>query len=258
MSSITAVVVAASPPYVQLDAVLDTPGTVASYSITRATQGVTTTIFIGGAGEGVASVADFEAPFGVSIIYSLIIQRTGGAQEIVQSAPVTITGVTGCWISNPSTHQALMIEVQAWPSRVRAGRSTALAVLGRQDPVGIVDVHTAPAGQITFLTRTQSDLTTLQQILTGSGVALLRSHDPTSTVWTEYGLVGDVGESRLVGYTDTDWRFLTPVEWQKVAPVPAAAQASAATLQQLSTLGATLQDLANLRPTLLGLAQLRP
>lgn len=256
MSSVTATVVAAAPlAWLQVDVVVDNPGTVTAWSVTRVAAPLAEVVIrLGTTHSGAASYEDREAPLAVAITYRLNLTRAGGALEQYVSNVVSLAGTVGCFLSDPYTGQVMAIEVQAWPQRRYVSRSVSLEVIARADPVGLSDVHTWADGTWTLLTRDDAATEKMLAILTASGIAQLRTQ-PTTSIRSVYALTGDIGETRLTG-SGTDARRLTDVELQEIAPIPAAARNLASTLLGLSTLADTLGGLALVRPTLLQLSQI--
>lgn len=257
MTTIAATVVLDAPlPWLQVDVVLDNPGTVTAWTVTRVGPPLLEVVIrIGTTHTGAASYEDREAALGVAITYRLNLTRTGGAQEQYVSNVVQIGGTVGCFLSDPYTNQVMAIEVQAWPQRRYASRSVSLEVIARPDPVGLSDVHTWADGTWSLLTRSDAATQQMLDILMASGIAQLRTQ-PTSSIRSVYGLVGDIAETRVTG-SGADARRLTDVDLQEIAPIPAAARNLASTLLGLSTLAATLQGLSLVRPTLVQLSQIR-
>jgi hypothetical protein len=260
MSTITATVTPADPiPTVQVDAVVDTPGTVVSWSVSRNTPDGSTIIWYGSAAQPAMSLVDNGAPLGVSVTYTLTIIRTGspGSSEQITSDAVTITGTAGCWLTSLATGQTIAVELATWPARNRDARQSRLEVLARPDPVGLVDTHSTPAGVWTFITRTDDATDTLTRLLLG-GIAALRTQ-PGSSIHPCTALVGNIAEKRYTG-AGGDQRRLVDVAIQEIAAVPGTAYPIAATLYGLSIYQAPLYDtlakLATLRPTLVGLSQI--
>jgi hypothetical protein len=257
MTSIVATLIAAAPlPYIQIDVVIDNPGDVTQWTITRlAPPTADVMIRLAYSSGGAESLEDHEAPLAVAIAYRLDVTRASGATETVQSNQVAIEGTTGCFLSDPYGGDVMAIEVQAWPERLYAARASVLEVIGRADPVGLSDVHSWAQGTWTLLTRTDAATDQMINLLGSSSIVLLRTQ-PTSSIKTVYAMVLDIAEARYSG-SGADQRRLTDVDLQEIAPIPAMARALDSTLLGLSTLAETLQGLSQVRPTLLQLSQIR-
>lgn len=242
-----ATVIPADPlPYIQVDAFIGAPETVAAWRLWRITDSGNQLIQIGDSITASGSWEDHEAPLNTDIVYRLEVDYTDGSHYTTDSAPVSITGTRGCFLTDIMTGRTVATEVQAWPSRVFEARQSVLGIINRPDPVVLSDQHLEPSGTWTLLTRSDADTAALLSVLRGSRMVLLRTQ-PTSSVASVYAAVGTISENR---YTGAGWdaRRLTTVQVQEMSPVPATAR----------TLGTTLQDLADARPTLAELAELRP
>lgn len=231
-TTFTAALRGQTPPYVYLAVLQDEQGEpYTSLSIERlGGRGAGVEIFATEAPDWLEAYDDREAPFGVELTYRLTGTRAGGGTETLTTGPVTVVA-PGCWLSDQASGLVARVEVASWPDRTRASRQSVLTVLGRPDPVVISDVHTWPAGTITFLTRDQTSLDMLIRILTGSGMVLLRTQ-ASSSLMTVYAAVGDIAETRISG-DGSDWRRLIEVGWQEITPLPAAVRPAGATLQRL-------------------------
>lgn len=255
MNTITAQTVDADPiPVVQIDVTMDAPAPVIGWNITRVVPGESVVIWIGAAGQSAMSVFDHTAPIGQPVTYTLTVV-TDTSTDYVTSAPVTLAGTIGCFLTNPITGKTLPVELATWPARSWESRSTVLEVLARPDPIGLTDAHTTPAGTWTLITRTDAARVELVEMLVTGAIATLRTQ-PGSSITPCTVLVGTVVENRYSG-AGGDQRRLIGVGIQEIAPLPATALPIAATLGGLAVFdGDTLALLAQQRTTLLGLSQI--
>lgn len=258
MTTLTATVLAADPvPHVRLDLTIDNADQVLRWSITRDAPGESVSVYLGGPNTSALSIVDDTAPLGVPVVYHLsVVYPT--STVYVDAGPVSITGTTGCYLTNPASGVTLRVEISTWPSRKRDARQAVLAVLDRPDPIGLTDRHSTPAGVWTLISRSDAYSADLTALLTDQAVVILRTQ-PDSSIVSCTALVGDIDERR---YSDSgaDQRRLFDVAVQEIAPLPATAFPLNATLGGLAVYGtppiATLTDLANLRPTLVQLSQI--
>lgn len=256
-TTITAAVTQAEPvPVITLDVTIDNAAQVVAWTIYRSSASdARLPIWLGKTSSGAYTLTDHTAPLGVPITYSMTVVYATSTTEVA-AAPVTITGTTGCYLTDPATATTLPAEISTWPDRQRAARQAALEVGGRPDPVVLSDVHSTPTGTWTLISRTDAYTAALTALLTGSAVAILRTQ-PGSSIADVTAAVGQITEHR---YTDdgADQRRLVDVEIQEIAPLPATALPLDATLGGLAVYQgvSTLADLALLRPTLAQLSQI--
>lgn len=254
-ATIEAVVVAGSPPFVQLNLWFDTPETITLYEVIRSATGYPDLmIWMGITTAGAEVVLDREAPLNVSLTYTLRVYRGSITPTTFPSNTVTLSA-TGCWVSDPYALGALKVTLVAWPEREYAARRSIMSVLGRSDPVVISDAHLYATGTWRFATTSDAETANLLTILTGSGTCLLRTQ-PGSSIATVYASVGDVSVIRQTGQGG-DQRRWVDVPIQEINPIPAAARLLDTSLYDLSLLADTLLELSELRPTLEQLAQIR-
>ncbi len=248
-ATIWATVLPGTPPTVQVDTLVGDPETVTSWTVTRDVPGDSAPIWIGTTHSGAMSFVDVTPPLGVPITYRLNLQYANGSTVSVSAAPVTVTGTTGCFVTDPLSGRSVAVEIARWPVRRRDPRRAVLTVLGRSDPVVVSDVHSTPSGTVTFLTRTDQATAALMSTLTASGYVVIRTQPGSSMPPLVTVSVGEIAENRYTG-TSGDQRRLNEVAVQEIADLPATAQPLGADLEGLSTLGDTLLDLSLVRPTL--------
>jgi hypothetical protein len=248
-ATIWATVIAGTPPTVQVDTLVGNPETVTGWTVTRDVPGDSAPIWIGTTHSGAMSFVDVTPPLAVPITYRLNLRYADGHSITVAAAPVTVTGTTSCFVTDPLSGGTVAVEIARWPVRRRDPRRAVLTVLGRADPVVVSDVHSTPSGTVTFLTRTDQATAALMSVLTASGFVVIRTQPGTSMPPMVTVSVGEIAETRYTG-TSGDQRRLNEVAVQEIADLPATAQPLGADLEGLSTLGATLLDLSLLRPTL--------
>lgn len=243
------------PPPVQVEAWIAAPAGVTGWTVTRLDPVFgQTVVAAGGATSGAESFLDYDAPLGVTVSYRLQVTTAVGTSS-ADSNTVVISGLAGCWLSDPVSSSAMQLQLQAWDERTRAARRSVLAVISRPDPVVLLDYPLMPSGEWTIHTRTDAETEQLLSILTTSGVVLLRTQ-PATSIKTVYAAVGDITETRMTNNA-LDQRRLVTVAVQEVTAMPATASLVDANLAGLATLGETLLELSEVRPTLLQLSQIR-
>lgn len=256
-NTITATVLQASDeplPHVQLDVTFADLSTVASWKITRYGGGTTVDIFIGGDSSHAAeSFDDYLAPLDVPLTYVLAI--TGTDHSLTQvTATAILSGVLGCWITQPASGSSQRVTVVTWPARAWSARQTLLEIAGRADPVVMTDVHTWPSGTWTFYTSSDDELRGLVELLTGQRIVMLRT-PPFDSIPDAYVAVGNITENRRSN-SGLDQSRMTDVDIQEIAPLPATLLPQPGTLGGLSYLVPTdLYDLSQFRATLVQLSQ---
>lgn len=256
-TTITATVAAAQPiPTITVNVTIDNPAGVVGWTIYRnSAVDARLPIWTGTTSSGAYTLTDGTAPLGIPVTYELTVVYAA-SQTTVTSAPVTITGTTGCYLTSPATGQTVRVTLVSWPERERAARRARLDVLARADPVVLSDVHSTPAGTWRFHTTTDADTATLIGLLTAQAIAILRTQ-PGSSIANVTAAIGQITEVR---FSDTggDPRRWVDVEIQEIAPLPATALPYDATLGGLAVYQGitTLAQLAQLRPTLLALSQI--
>ena len=253
-ATIWATVVAGSPiPAVQVDTYLSGGQSVIAWEISRDVAGASTTIYVGSAWQQAVSFVDALAPLGVPVVYRLRITYADYTSVYVSSNTVTITGTSGCYLTDPNTGVTVGVTLVTWPEREREARRAVLSVLNRADPVTLSDLHRTPAGDWTFYTATDADTLALLTLLTASTFATLRTQ-PGSSIASVTVSVGTINERRYSG-RGGDPRRLVDVEVQEIEPLPATALPLNATLGGLAVVdGDTLGELSLLRDTLLQLS----
>jgi hypothetical protein len=254
-ATIAAHIQAGTPiPVVAVDTTISSPETVRSWTVVRTGGGADVALYVASSSSGAYSFVDPSAPLGVPVTYTLTVTRLDYTAETVTSAAVTITGTTGCYLTNPAG-DTLAVQLVSWPERQREPRQARLDVLNRADPVGILDVHSTPAGAWTFVTYSDAATDALTALLVRGAVAILRTQ-PASSIKSVTALVGTVTERRLSD-SGTDQRRFLDVAVQEIAPLPATGLPLSATLGGLAVYdGDTLGELSQLRPTLLQLSQI--
>ena len=256
-ATIWATVIPGDPvPVVQVDVWIGDPETVIGWQVDRIAGGQTATIWVGDESSGAMSLVDHTAPVGVPVTYRLTVTYTDYSATIITSAPVTIYGTAGCYLTDPATGVTLRVELATWPIRRFNERRAVLTVLGRRDPVVLADVHSTAEGVWTFITRTDEATAALVAMLANlMGVVVYRAQPGTSIVSCT-AAVGVIEERRYSGSAG-DQRRLVAAEIQEIAPLPATALPLNATLGGLATFdGDTLAELHQLRPTLLQLSMI--
>ena len=257
MTAIVAAVTAASPvPTVTLTVTIDTPANVVAWTIYRISAvDARLPVWLGSTSSGAYTLVDHTAPLGVPVTYELAVVYAASSTTVT-SAPVTITGTTGCYLTDTASGVTLRVTLVTWPAREREPRQAALEVLGRADPVVLSDVHSTPAGQWRFHTTTDADTDALTDLLTAQAIAILRTQ-PGTSIPNVTASVGKVNEVR-VGDRGDDQRRWIDVDIQEIAPLPATALPLDATLGGLAVYDGitTLAQLALVRPTLLQLSQI--
>lgn len=232
------------------------PSPVAYWEISRsADSGLPVVIAVGEGPSQGTSLTDAQAPIGQWLTYTLSIRYADGTTFTISAEPVIIDGTIGCFLTDASTSATVPITLVAWPQRDYAARASVLTMIGRPDPVVRSDVHTWASGEWTFYTPTDQAGAALLNVLTGSNTVLLRTQ-PGSSIASVYGAVLDISEQRASN-NGADQRRMWVVRMQEIAPIPAAARLTTATLQDLADAAPTLGDLAELRPTLLSLSRMR-
>jgi hypothetical protein len=255
-ATFTATVVPGDPiPHVELGVLIDNPSTVYAWQIWRDSPGQSVLIYTSTGAVAAITVEDITAPLGVPVTYRLVLTFTDGSTFTLPAGPVTITGTTGCYLTDPATSKTIRINLVRWPIRTRAGRGALLDVLNRPDPVGLIDAHRTPAGTWTLYTATDAAGDELDGVLDSVGPIVLRTQ-PTSSIKSVTVLVGDYAEVRYSGQGGDQRRTWT-VSVQEVAQLPAGAFPLPATLNGLDRyVSGTLLDLAALRPTLFQISQI--
>jgi hypothetical protein len=254
---ITAAVIAGTIlPRIQLNVTIANPAQVIGWNVSRADPGGTTVmIYIGTTSSGAFSLIDDTAPLGEPVVYWLYVTYADYTNASDSSAAVTITGTSGCFLTNPRTGLTLPIELHAWPQREREARQAILEVLNRPDPIGLTDTHTTPAGTWTLYTATDTARDLLTGLLISGAVVILRTQ-PASSIPAVTALVGKIIEKRWTG-TGGDQRRSFQVAIQEIAAPPATALPLNATLGGLAIVEPdNLGDLSQLRPTLQQLSQI--
>lgn len=257
MATVINAAVIAGPvvPRIQIDVTVDSPATVIGWDVTRVAAGGTVQIYLGTTSSGAFTLIDDTAPLGVEVVYRLQVTYSNYTTAAATSTAVTITGTAGCFLTNPRTGITVPIELYTWPQRKRDPRQAILEVMGRADPVGLVDVHTTAAGTWTIATATDAGRDQLTTLLTTGAVVLLRTQ-PTASIPAVTALVGAVTERRVTG-TGGDQRRYHDIAIQEIAPPPATAFPLASTLGGLAVYdGDTLGELSQLRSTLQQLSQI--
>ncbi|MFE7133393.1 hypothetical protein ACFVIM_21305 [Streptomyces sp. NPDC057638] len=100
---------------------------------------------------------------------------TSGAQAVTRS--ITVPG-TGRVVLTTASGETAVVDVQAWPERAYARSSATLAVVGREDPIVLLDALRSPTGTVTFLTRTDAEAAALLTVLRSPAPIRLASPCP--------------------------------------------------------------------------------
>ena len=257
MTAIVATVTAASPvPVVTLTVTIDNPAQVVGWTIYRVSSvDARLPVWLGATSSGAYTLVDHTAPLGVPVTYELAVVYATSSTTVT-SAPVTLTGTAGCFLTDPASGTTLAVTLVSWPEREREPRQAALEVPGSPDPVVLSDVHTSPAGDWRFYTATDAATTALVGLLTAQAVAILRT-EPGSSIPNTTASIGKIAEVRYSGKGGDQRRWID-VGIQEIAPLPATALPLDATLGGLAVYHGitTLAQLALLRPTLLQLSQI--
>ena len=147
MTAIVATITPASPvPVVTLNVTIDNPANVVAWTIYRISAAdARLPVWLGSTSSGAYTLTDATAPLGVPVTYELSVVYATSSTSVT-SAPVTITGTAGCYLTDPASGRTVSVTVVSWPERERAARQAKLDVLGRPDPVVLSDVHATPAG----------------------------------------------------------------------------------------------------------------
>src|SRR5262245_12055739 len=102
MTAIVATLTPASPvPVITLNVTIDNPAQVVAWTIYRISAAdARLPVWLGSTSSGAYSLTDRTAPLGIPVTYelSVVYQSTSAT---VSSAPVTITGTTGCYLTDP-------------------------------------------------------------------------------------------------------------------------------------------------------------
>lgn len=256
-TAIVATVAAASPvPVVQLNVTIDNPDQVQAWSIYRySALDAQLPVWKGFISSGAYSLTDYTAPLGIPVTYQMTVVYPTSTVTVTSTA-VTITGTTGCYLTNPASGITLQTEIQSWPDRTRQPRQAVLDVLGRADPVVLSDVHRIPSGTWVLVSRTDSYTASLIALLTAQALVILRTQ-AGSSIPNVSAAVGQIAEHRYSN-VGGDQRRLIDVDLQEIAPLPATALPLNATLGGLAVYQGitTLSQMALLRPTLQQLSEI--
>ncbi|MFJ9125701.1 hypothetical protein ACIRJS_16560 [Streptomyces sp. NPDC102340] len=244
-----------APPYAQIDLWSGKPDQITSWTVTRHCPGApaldNTVIFLGDSFSGAVTLSDNEAPWGTPVYYVWTVEYADGSTDTFTSNTISLYGPAdfgGCWITDPASGQTMRITIQEWTEREREARQSVLAVMNREDPIVLSDVHTWAHGDIVFIARSKSELYTARQILYSSRLILVRSW-AGSSIEAAYMAVGNVTEARLYETDPTAWERSISVEVQDVRPLPATAADYASTWDDLAAAYATWADVDDAFPS---------
>lgn len=202
---------------------------------------------------------DHTAPFQASFVYELTVTRSTGT-ESVESDPVFISGVTGCWLSDLYTGQTMRVTIVEWEEEEWAARQGIFPIAGRHNPIVVSDKHVSPNSEITFGVRTEGQRLTLHSILTTNRIVLLRT-EPGEYITSGAFVVGDFAYRRF-SRSGTDGRRYVDVRWQQIDVFEPGSWPVVNTLQGLHTymqnnFTGVMSDFPNAAPTLAGIARLQ-
>jgi hypothetical protein len=253
-ATVWATVVDGDPvPVVQVDTYIGNIGDVVGWAIARDQPTQSAPIYIGSRLNEAVSFIDTLAPLGVPVTYRLTITYLDGSTAVVLSNTVTITGTTGCYLTNTATGATERVTLARWDKRARSSRRALLQVLNRPDPVALSDVHATPAGTWTLYTATDDQTAALTGLLLGLGAVVVLRTQPGSSITPCTVSVGEVTEARYSDYGGDPRRWIE-AQVQEIEPLPATALPLASTLGGLADMAATLAELSTLRTTLLQLS----
>lgn len=140
------------------------------------------------------------------------VKVTSGAQNV--SRAVTVPG-TGRAVVRPATGTTgAVVDIQQWPDRTFERSNSVLPIVGRRDPVVLVDELRLPGSTITFLTLTAAEGAALLAMLRTTGPLQLLS--PCAGVEDTWFVPLDAKPARLTN-NGSDVRRLWDVTIQEVA-----------------------------------------
>jgi hypothetical protein len=201
---------AATPPSVRLD-VSAIPAGAVTTTISRAVPGLPSTAVRGAqavAVQGtVTGTVDYEAPFGVSTVYTVTAYGSSGAVVGTPAQVSTLLDVDVMWVSDPLAPvvSCACRGVKSPESFANLTYSLTTAVTpieGQELPVGLSGVRQAASGvPLTIICETQAEAGPIRQVLRYASPFLLR----TPIRWQvplpalSYCLVGQVSEALFGG-----------------------------------------------------------
>jgi hypothetical protein len=151
----------------------------------------------------VGTIYDYEAPFGVPVVYSTVAQPTVAATTQIDSSLV--------WLIHPGVPALSMpITVASFDSTVRRVKQGVFYPAGRPNPIVITDgSRKTGEGSLEIQTFTLAELGNFQALTADANVLLLNV--PAGYNWgvpTSYIAIGDIEETRLVDYAGEPRRYV--------------------------------------------------
>jgi hypothetical protein len=183
------------------------------------------------AGRFVRNVDDYEFAAGTANIYRIrALSSTENAPDVVVAqAVVTSSAVLDqVWlkfIANPVLNRK--VQLIDWSEITRPSRSSFYDVLGRSDPVGVLDVHGSRRVTIVLRTRNRAEADDLDYALS-QGLPLYLHVPETVALPSLYAAAGDISASRPSKTTQVRYWQVPLVE---VAAPPASVVGAASTWQ---------------------------
>jgi len=151
-------------------------------------------------------------PRGADHLYTITV--TSGAQQA--TTDVLIPAGTLPTLTTMDGTASAVVEVQEWPTFTFDRSSSVLPIIGREDPVVLIDRVRLPSSEVVFLTRTQDDAGALLLVLKNRGPLILETPCPAvEDVWM---IALSFTRERLTNRGD-DFRRLWPTRFQEV-PAP--------------------------------------
>jgi hypothetical protein len=202
-------------------------------------------------------VVDAELPFGVPVRWEVQAYTGAGELTAVQSAPLTVTGVTKAVLSDAITGRSADVVIIEWPERRRQRLASTYVVGGRT--VVVAGDRGDPESQITLLVEFDSSRDNLSALLDGATSAVVQVRQPGGySVQDVYvAVLADV-EQRMTN-NGTDQRRTWVLDLAEVEAWPDTLQAKGFTLLDLANKypspPKTLADINAAYPSLFAIAQ---
>ncbi|MEV7915807.1 hypothetical protein ACQKNQ_12655 [Staphylococcus pasteuri] len=140
------------------------------------------------------------------------VQLTSGTQSVTAAAQIPGTG--RAVLRAPGGSLGAVVDIQQWPERTHERASSVLPIVGRADPVVLLDTLRLASSSITFLTRTAAEGAALLDVLRSTTPLQLLS--PCAGVEDVWLTVLDAKPARLTN-DGNDARRLWEVSVQEVA-----------------------------------------
>lgn len=149
--------------------------------------------------DGTWNATDYEPALDVPIFYSASSLDADGVEQSIDADPVVVQSFGVAWMRHLATPSlSIRVHLTIAPDLTRASQSHAYAVLGRADPVAVVDVRQAATGTLSIYTGTLAERRALLALLADGSVLHLAM--PASSDVSCYLLPGDLDETRVTGY----------------------------------------------------------